>query len=79
MVQLLQSLPQRDKPWRMQLSALLEQVGFRVAKVQLSVFFPPSFARYERLFQMSKQLESLAGRMPLLRNLGGIYTIVARK
>lgn len=62
-----------------QLSTLLEDVGFRVAKVQLRIFFPPSLARYERLFQMSKQFDSLAGRMPLLRNLGGIYTIVARK
>jgi len=64
-------------PW--QLQKLLRQCGFDVLSVQLTVFFPPAFARRKNLFAWGRWLDRVCSRIPGLRNIGGIYTIVACK
>ena len=64
-------------PW--QLRKLLRQCGFEVLSVQMSVFFPPAFARHKSLFAWGQWLDRVCSRIPSLRNVGGIYTIVAHK
>jgi len=62
-----------------QLSRMLKQVGFSSVKAQLSVFFPPSLARFPWLFSFCTRSDAVLNRAPLIRNLGGIYTIAAAK
>ena len=62
-----------------QLSRMLKQGGFSSVKAQLSVFFPPSLAQFPRLFSFCTWSDTVLNKVPLIRNLGGIYTIVAAK
>jgi len=62
-----------------QLSGMLKQMGFSSVKAQLSVFFPPHLAQFPWLFSLCTRSETVLNRVPLIRNLGGIYTIVAAK
>ena len=61
------------------LSRMLEQTGFSLVKVQMSIFFPPSLARFPWLFSFFTWSDAILSRVLLVRNLGGIYTIVAAK
>lgn len=61
------------------LNRLLRRAGFSKVDAQLSVFFPPRVARYSSNFQLVVRLESIWGKLPLFRQIGGIYTIVATK
>lgn len=62
-----------------QLSNLLRQARLTVKEIQLSIFFPPFFARHSMLFKLGTTSDTLLNRVPILRHLGGIYTIVAQK
>lgn len=62
-----------------QLSRLLHQVGFTAVSTQISIFFPPRLARRPELFSLAVRLDKLANKLPLLRQVGGIYTMVAAK
>lgn len=59
------------------LATMLRQTGFKTVETHLHIFFPPSFARHPRLFAWSRGVDGVLGQMPLVRNLGGIYTVVA--
>ena len=61
------------------LARLLRQTGFSKVNAQLSVFFPPSFARRPQLFRFIMYLERFWNKLPIVRQIGGIYTIVAAK
>jgi SAM-dependent methyltransferase len=62
-----------------QLSRMLTQTGFSAVKKQISVFFPPRLARFPKLLSFCTRADIVLNRIPLVRNLGGIYTIVASK
>jgi 2-polyprenyl-3-methyl-5-hydroxy-6-metoxy-1,4-benzoquinol methylase len=62
-----------------QLSRMLKQTGFSSVKAQPSIFFPPSLARFPWLFSFCTWSDAILNKVPLVRNLGGIYTIVADK
>jgi len=62
-----------------QLSKMLKQAGFSSVQTQLSVFFPPRLARVPSLSSIGTGIDSILNKVPVLRNLGGIYTIVASK
>ena len=62
-----------------QLSDMLRQAGFASVSTQLSVFFPPVVARFPALFRVCTWGDAVLDRVPLIRNLGGIYTVVAGK
>ena len=62
-----------------QLRSKLRQAGFSSVQAQLSVFFPPSLARVPWLFPVGPRIDLILNRIPLLRNIGGIYTVVASK
>lgn len=62
-----------------QLSRILRQAGFPTVKVQLSIFFPSGLARVPWLFSVSTGIDVILDKVPVLRNMGGIYTIVASK
>ena len=57
----------------------LAKAGFVRTDMHMSIFFPPQAARYAWLFSLSCAVESLLKRIPGLRRLGGIYTLVAHK
>ena len=61
------------------LSRLLRSAGFRTVQTQLVVYFPPALARFSSLFKVCMWFDALLSRIPLIRSLGGIYTIVASK
>jgi 2-polyprenyl-3-methyl-5-hydroxy-6-metoxy-1,4-benzoquinol methylase len=61
------------------LSRMLRSVGFRKIWSQLSVYFPPALARVPRVFRACIWFDALLSQVPLVRNLGGIYTVVASK
>jgi len=61
------------------LSRLLRSAGFRSVRAQLAVYFPPALARLPSLFKVCMWFDALLSRVPLIRSLGGIYTIVASK
>lgn len=62
-----------------QLSKMLRRAGFESVQTQLSIFFPPVLARSSFLLKVCMKCDQVLNRVPLLRNLGGIYTLVARK
>ena len=62
-----------------QLSRMLRRAGFRSVRSRLSVFFPPSLACSSLAVRVCTQVDSLLATLPLVRNLGGIYTMVAFK
>lgn len=62
-----------------QLSKMLRKAGFPSVQVQLSIFFPPGLARVPSLFSIGTGIDGILNKVPVLRNLGGIYTIVASK
>ena len=64
-------------PW--QLRKLLRRCGLEVLSVQMSVFFPPLLLDPKKLFAWGRWLDWVCSRIPSLRNIGGIYTIVASK
>jgi 2-polyprenyl-3-methyl-5-hydroxy-6-metoxy-1,4-benzoquinol methylase len=61
------------------LSSILKEVGFASVQTQLSVFFPPKLAASPSLFSACKLFDRIMNRVPAVRNLGGIYTLVASK
>jgi SAM-dependent methyltransferase len=61
------------------LSRLLRSAGFRSIRNQLAVYFPPILARFSPVFRVCMWFDALLSQVPLIRNLGGIYTIVASK
>ena len=61
------------------LSKLLRATGFRSVQTQLSIFFPPQLAYAPLLFELCVRFDRRLNRVPLIRNVGGIYTIVAGK
>lgn len=61
------------------LSHLLQKAGFSKVDTQLSIFFPPSFVRQPRLFNIARRLDSFWDKLPLFRQIGGIYTVTAHK
>lgn len=62
-----------------ELSAMLKFVGFQIEQIQLITFFPPVFAKFQKLFLAIIKLDQIIGQVPFLRQMGGIYTIVAKK
>jgi SAM-dependent methyltransferase len=61
------------------LSSILKEVGFASVQTQLSVFFPPSLARSPSLLAVCALFDKVMNRVPVIRNVGGIYTLVASK
>jgi 2-polyprenyl-3-methyl-5-hydroxy-6-metoxy-1,4-benzoquinol methylase len=62
-----------------QLTKLLESEGFRVVQSHFCIFFPPQFAKNPILFRLATVWDKLLGKIPLVRRLGGIFTVVAQK
>ena len=62
-----------------QLSKLLRARGFDSVQTQLSIFFPPQAAYIPPLFELCVKFDQMMNQVPLMRNIGGIYTIVAGK
>lgn len=58
-----------------QLTRLLQRVGFKTVETQISVYFPPRLLA-SATFQAA---DRMLNQFPLLRYLGGIYTISAHK
>jgi hypothetical protein len=58
---------------------MLKVAGFRSVRAQHSVFFTPALARSPRGLQIGMWVDALLNAVPLIRNLGGIYTLVATK
>jgi len=61
------------------MAEILQGFGFDILRVQISVFFPPALARIPFLFRIYTVLDHALNHVPLVRNVGGIYTLVARK
>ncbi|GAB4546798.1 MAG: hypothetical protein Kow0063_41320 [Anaerolineae bacterium] len=61
------------------LSRRLRQVGFASVHAQLNVFFPPFVARHTSLHSLCAWFDTLMNMVPVIRNVGGIYTLVASK
>jgi 2-polyprenyl-3-methyl-5-hydroxy-6-metoxy-1,4-benzoquinol methylase len=59
------------------LSSMLKQAGFASVQTQLSVFFPPNLARSPNLLAVCALFDRVMNRVPVVRNVGGIYTLVA--
>lgn len=62
-----------------QLSKLLKATGFHSVQTQLSIFFPPQMAYFPSLFELCVKFDQMLNQVPVIRNVGGIYTIVAGK
>ena len=62
-----------------QLSRMLRQADFPSVQSQLSIFFSPTLTRVPWLFPVGPWIDTLLNKIPVLRNIGGIYTIVASK
>jgi SAM-dependent methyltransferase len=62
-----------------QLARMLKGAGFRSVHSQLGVYFPPVLARSTAGLKVCARMDSFLSRIPLVRNLGGIYTMVAQK
>jgi len=62
-----------------QLSRMLEWAGFQSVQTQLSIFFPSALACSSFLFRVCVKCDYVLNKIPLLRHLGGIYTVVASK
>lgn len=62
-----------------QLKQILQNAGFKTIQSQLSVFFPAGLATHPPLFKLGMTLDKILNRIPLFRNMGGIYTITAGK
>jgi len=61
------------------LSSMLKRVGFAAVRAQLSVFFPPLLAGHPSLLSAAAGFDTVMNKVPVIRNLGGIYTLVASK
>jgi SAM-dependent methyltransferase len=61
------------------LSKKLKQLGFASVGAQLSVFFPPALARFPSVLPICARFDAMMNRIPVARNVGGIYTVVASK
>ena len=61
------------------LTRLLVDAGFTDVATQLSIFMPPRLARATRLFRLATRLDRAMNQAPLLRRMGGIYTVVATR
>ncbi len=61
------------------LSRTLTQVGFASVQTQLSVFFPPFFAQGSTSLRVCARFDTIMNGIPVIRNVGGIYTLVASK
>jgi SAM-dependent methyltransferase len=61
------------------LSSILKEAGFASVQTQLSVFFPPNLAVSPSLLSVCALFDKVMNRVPVVRNVGGIYTLVARK
>jgi 2-polyprenyl-3-methyl-5-hydroxy-6-metoxy-1,4-benzoquinol methylase len=58
-----------------QLTRLLYQAGFKTVQTQISIYFPPRLLT-STMFQAA---DRILNRLPLVRHLGGIYTVSAHK
>ena len=58
------------------LTRVLYQAGFNTVQAQISVYFPPRLLASSLFFQAA---DRMLNRLPLVRYLGGIYTISAHK
>lgn len=61
------------------LKKLMRHAGFTGLQSQLSVFFPPGMARFEHLFSSLVGMDKALNYIPLLRLIGGIYTLSGKK
>jgi len=61
------------------LSRTLNQVGFASVQTQLSVFFPPFLAQSSSLLRVCARFDTIMNGLSVIRNVGGIYTLVASK
>jgi SAM-dependent methyltransferase len=61
------------------LSSILKEAGFASVQTQLSVFFPPKLAVSPSLLSACAVFDRVMNRVPVIRNVGGIYTLVASK
>jgi SAM-dependent methyltransferase len=61
------------------LSSMLKEAGFASVKTQLSVFFPPNLAVNPALLSACALFDRVMNSVPVIRNVGGIYTLVASK
>jgi 2-polyprenyl-3-methyl-5-hydroxy-6-metoxy-1,4-benzoquinol methylase len=59
-----------------QLKSLLKTAGFEQIGSQLSIYFPKQLSQF---IGLGRLWDSFWNRIPLLRYVGGIYTITARK
>jgi SAM-dependent methyltransferase len=53
--------------------------GLEVQQAKMSVFFPPALSARPGLFRLARTWDRMAGALPLLNRMGGIYTVVGRK
>ena len=61
------------------LTRALKQAGFASVRTQLSIFFPPVFAQFPFMRPFCARFDTLMNQVPVIRNVGGIYTLVAGK
>jgi 2-polyprenyl-3-methyl-5-hydroxy-6-metoxy-1,4-benzoquinol methylase len=61
------------------LSSILKEAGFASVQAQLSVFFPPNLAVSPFLLSACTLFDRVMNTVPVIRNVGGIYTLVASK
>jgi hypothetical protein len=61
------------------LSRTLKEAGFASVQTQMSVFFPPNLAVSPSLLSACVLFDRVMNRVPMIRNVGGIYTLVASK
>ena len=61
------------------LTTALKQAGFASVRTQLSIFFPPVFAQFPFMRPFCARFDTLMNQVPVIRNVGGIYTLVAGK
>lgn len=62
-----------------QLRRMLRQAGFYRQHTQMSIFFPPAAARMAWLFPLIYRVDRALNRVPLLRYVGGIYTVIGAR
>ena len=62
-----------------ELNTLVQKAGFDSISSQLSIFFPPAIFTSKRFSRAAAHLDTLLDRIPMVRNFGGIYTLMARK
>ena len=68
-----------EKIWNpYQLIKKLKKIGFLLEKMIFSIFFPRFFYHKENILRLYK-FEKIINKIPGIRNLGVVYTIILRK